>query len=166
MSTVEASGKLTALAQLLSEAGINESSIVAADNDDSLLYCDDTIDPPDAYKELMSYQGSTEMVTDDSECIRSKCLVFSQFSASLDLVEELLFKRKMPSLKYLRLDRHVPPEKRAELAEVFNNDPSISVLLLTTRVGSLGLNLTGTLVCFSFRYLHWTLIHISCCKRG
>mmetsp|Transcript_5561 Transcript_5561/g.9677 ORF Transcript_5561/g.9677 Transcript_5561/m.9677 type:complete len:182 (+) Transcript_5561:1-546(+) len=49
----------------------------------------------------------------------------------------------MPSLRYLRMDGRVPPEKRPELARKFNDDPSIKVMLLTTRVGGLGLNLTG-----------------------
>ena len=34
-------------------------------------------------------------------------------------------------------------ERRAAIVNTFNNDPSIHVLLLTTRVGGLGLNLTG-----------------------
>ena len=72
-----------------------------------------------------------------------KCLIFSQFTKTLDLVEELVFKQKMPSLRYLRLDGKVPPEQRAHMANRFNTDDSISVMLLTTRVGSLGLNLTG-----------------------
>lgn len=37
----------------------------------------------------------------------------------------------------------VAAEKRVEVAEHFNNDCTVDVLLLTTRVGGLGLNLTG-----------------------
>ena len=73
----------------------------------------------------------------------SKCLVFAQFAQSLDAVEELLLKRHMPSLRYLRLDGQVPATKRSALVDSFNNDPSIKLMLLTTRVGSLGLCLTG-----------------------
>ena len=49
----------------------------------------------------------------------------------------------MPSVSYLRLDGSVPACSRHSLVTLFNNDPSIDVLLLTTQVGGLGLNLTG-----------------------
>ncbi|KAF3616737.1 hypothetical protein FXO38_34355, partial [Capsicum annuum] len=44
---------------------------------------------------------------------------------------------------YLRLDGSVEPEKRFDIVKAFNSDPTIDVLLLTTRVGGLGLNLTS-----------------------
>ena len=37
----------------------------------------------------------------------------------------------------------VPAENRFEIVRKFNEDPTIDVLLLTTSVGGLGLNLTG-----------------------
>ena len=77
-------------------------------------------------------------------CNIEQLLLFSQFNATLDIVEEMLFKQRMPSLRYMRLDGRVPMEKRAGVAEAFNHDESVSVMLLTTRVGGLGLNLTGT----------------------
>lgn len=49
----------------------------------------------------------------------------------------------MPSVTFLRLDGGVPAGQRHSLVTRFNNDPSIDVLLLTTQVGGLGLNLTG-----------------------
>jgi TATA-binding protein-associated factor len=54
-----------------------------------------------------------------------------------------LFRRKMPSVTYSRLDGSVPAANRHALVSRFNRDPSIDVLLLTTKVGGLGLNLTG-----------------------
>jgi len=44
---------------------------------------------------------------------------------------------------FSRLDGGVPAEKRQEIVNKFNSDPSIDCLLLTTTVGGLGLNLTG-----------------------
>ncbi|KAI3845727.1 hypothetical protein MKX03_007435, partial [Papaver bracteatum] len=44
---------------------------------------------------------------------------------------------------YLGLDGSVEPEKRFEIVKAFNSDPTIDVLLLTTHVGGLGLNLTA-----------------------
>jgi SNF2 family DNA or RNA helicase len=45
--------------------------------------------------------------------------------------------------RYLRLDGQVPLHKREELIQRFNSDASVSIMLLTTRVGGLGINLTG-----------------------
>ncbi|KAM2186588.1 hypothetical protein ACFX1S_028940 [Malus domestica] len=47
------------------------------------------------------------------------------------------------SVTYLRLDGSVEPEKRFDIVKAFNSDPTIDVLLLTTHVGGLGLNLTS-----------------------
>lgn len=61
----------------------------------------------------------------------------------LDIIEFDLFKKIMPEVTYLRLDGSIPPGQRHSVVTRFNNDPSIDVLLLTTQVGGLGLNLTG-----------------------
>merc|ERR1719288_575072 len=61
----------------------------------------------------------------------------------LDILESDLLKANMPSVSYLRLDGNVPVAQRHSIVSKFNNDPSIDVLLLTTSVGGLGLNLTG-----------------------
>ena len=61
----------------------------------------------------------------------------------LDLIESDLFKKKMPTVSYMRLDGSVPAGNRHAIVSKFNRDPSIDVLLLTTKVGGLGLNLTG-----------------------
>lgn len=45
--------------------------------------------------------------------------------------------------RYLRLDGSVPSWRRESLVQRFNQDKSIPLMLLTTRVGGLGLNLTG-----------------------
>lgn len=49
----------------------------------------------------------------------------------------------MSGVSYLRLDGSVPATQRHSVVQRFNKDPSIDVLLLTTQVGGLGLNLTG-----------------------
>ena len=61
----------------------------------------------------------------------------------LDLIESTLFSPHLPSLSYLRMDGSTPAPRRHHIAQLFNSDPSIDVLLLTTQVGGLGLNLTG-----------------------
>lgn len=61
----------------------------------------------------------------------------------LDMIEQDLFKARMPSVSYLRMDGQTDAANRHELVRKFNEDVSIDVLLLTTHVGGLGLTLTG-----------------------
>lgn len=73
-----------------------------------------------------------------------RVLIFAQTKSYLDYIQNDLFKKHMPTVTYMRLDGQITdPIKRHELIETFNQDPSIDVLLLTTHVGGLGLNLTG-----------------------
>ncbi|XP_059929981.1 TATA-binding protein-associated factor 172 isoform X1 [Gadus macrocephalus] len=72
-----------------------------------------------------------------------RVLIFCQLKSMLDMVEKDLLRPKLPSVSYLRLDGSVPAGQRHGIVSRFNNDPSIDVLLLTTHVGGLGLNLTG-----------------------
>ncbi|XP_067645807.1 TATA-binding protein-associated factor 172 [Eurosta solidaginis] len=72
-----------------------------------------------------------------------RALIFCQLKAMLSIVEHDLLRKHMPSVTYLRLDGSVPASLRQDIVNNFNTDPSIDVLLLTTQVGGLGLNLTG-----------------------
>ncbi|KAK0602735.1 hypothetical protein LWI29_036474 [Acer saccharum] len=72
-----------------------------------------------------------------------RVLIFAQHKAFLDIIERDLFQTNMKNVTYLRLDGSVVPEKRFEIVKAFNSDPTIDVLLLTTHVGGLGLNLTS-----------------------
>ncbi|XP_026282175.1 TATA-binding protein-associated factor 172 [Frankliniella occidentalis] len=72
-----------------------------------------------------------------------RALIFCQLKVMLDIVENDLLKKTMPGVSYLRLDGTVPATQRHAVVQRFNKDPSIDVLLLTTQVGGLGLNLTG-----------------------
>ena len=74
---------------------------------------------------------------------RHRVLIFAQQKHTLDLVEQLVFKEHLPHLTYLRLDGSVDALSRYPIVTKFNSDPSIDVLLLTTHVGGLGLNLTA-----------------------
>ncbi|KAL0279382.1 UNVERIFIED_CONTAM: hypothetical protein PYX00_000958 [Menopon gallinae] len=72
-----------------------------------------------------------------------RALIFCQLKSMLDIIETDLLHKHLPTVSYLRLDGTVPPSQRHSVVNKFNNDPSIDVLLLTTQVGGLGLNLTG-----------------------
>ncbi|KAI5296580.1 TATA-binding protein-associated factor mot1 [Ascosphaera acerosa] len=72
-----------------------------------------------------------------------RALVFCQMKEMLDIVQNDVFKKLLPSVQYLRLDGSVEATRRQDIVNKFNTDPSYDVLLLTTSVGGLGLNLTG-----------------------
>lgn len=74
-----------------------------------------------------------------------KTLLFCQTKQMLDILgkfvsDSLVFD---PSMSYLRMDGSTPIAKRQQLVDQFNNTPSITLFLLTTKVGGLGVNLTG-----------------------
>ena len=155
-SNIECSGKLLALNDLLRAAQIVPSEVTGADNDESLLYVNDVsssglyqssseLDLSDDFnKEMLEFPTDDESL---SNC--RKCLIYAQFRQSLDAIESFLFKNQMPSLKYLRIDGSVEPQKRTLIVQRFNEDDDIRCLLLTTKVGGLGLNLqAATIVIF------------------
>ncbi|UKZ80636.1 hypothetical protein TrVFT333_008399 [Trichoderma virens FT-333] len=72
-----------------------------------------------------------------------RALIFCQMKEMLDMVQNKVLKEMLPSVSYLRLDGSVEANKRQDIVNKFNSDPSYDVLLLTTSVGGLGLNLTG-----------------------
>ena len=59
------------------------------------------------------------------------------------MVQNTVFKQMLPGVSHLRLDGSVEANKRQDIVNKFNSDPSYDALLLTTSVGGLGLNLTG-----------------------
>lgn len=69
-----------------------------------------------------------------------RALVFTQMTKVLDVLEQFL---NIHGHRYLRLDGGTKIEQRQILTERFNNDERISVFILSTRSGGLGINLTG-----------------------
>lgn len=70
-----------------------------------------------------------------------KTLLFTQHRIMLDILEKLV--RTLPGFQFRRMDGSTPIKVRQSMVDEFNNDPNIHVFLLTTRVGGLGVNLTG-----------------------
>ena len=150
ISKLDISGKLMALNDLMRHSGIAGPEITAADNDTSgfLLAASDKLIGSDNGDDLFVDESCIgdnidQEVAEGTPAEQSKCLIFAQFTQSLDVVEKFLFEPHMPSLEYLRLDGSVPSNQRSAIVDRFNEDASIKVLLLTTKVGGLGLNLTG-----------------------
>ncbi|KAL1228432.1 DNA excision repair protein [Trichinella pseudospiralis] len=69
-----------------------------------------------------------------------RILLFSQSRQMLNILEDFLKKR---NYTYLRMDGTTAVGSRQSIVTAFNENADIFVLLLTTRVGGLGLDLTG-----------------------
>jgi len=58
----------------------------------------------------------------------------------LDLIEEYLMFR---NFSYTRLDGDMKIQPRVEAIKIFNSDPDCFLMIISTRAGGLGLNLTA-----------------------
>ncbi|KAG6898919.1 hypothetical protein C0993_002768 [Termitomyces sp. T159_Od127] len=122
LSDIQHAPKLLALRQLLTDCGIGVPSTIQDSTKSELI---DTVD----------HSGSTFS--------QHRVLIFCQMKQMLDIIENDLFKKLMPTVTYMRLDGGTESSKRHAVVQTFNSDPSIDCLLLTTHVGGLGLTLTG-----------------------
>ncbi|ANB12181.1 Mot1p [Sugiyamaella lignohabitans] len=113
--------KLMALQELLIDCGIGATGAVSA----------------------TSTQQQQAATLAEGVTSQHRALIFCQLKDMLNMVENDLFKKHMPSVSYMRLDGSTDARHRQDIVQKFNSDPSIDVLLLTTHVGGLGLNLTG-----------------------
>lgn len=118
--------KLLALRQLLIDCGIGGTPTLANTSD-----------------LVKSELADAEPTSSTGAFSQHRVLIFCQMKQMLDIVEDVLFKKHMPSVTYMRLDGSTDVNKRHAVVQTFNSDPSIDCLLLTTHVGGLGLTLTG-----------------------
>lgn len=70
-----------------------------------------------------------------------KTLLFAQHRIMLDILEK--FVKTIGGFNYRRMDGNTQIKERQDLVDEFNKDPNMHVFLLTTKVGGLGVNLTG-----------------------
>lgn len=73
-----------------------------------------------------------------------RVLIFSSWTSCLDLLGCLM---DHLDLKFLRMDGSIQSAERQRLIDQFNDDPSHSVFLLSTKACGVGLNLTGADTC-------------------
>ncbi|KAI5121564.1 hypothetical protein M0805_000745 [Coniferiporia weirii] len=76
-----------------------------------------------------------------------KCLIFSQFTQILDILQVIL---KQRSIKHLVLTGSTAVDIRQGLVDEFTEDLSIPVFLLSTKAGGMGINLTAASVVILF----------------
>ncbi|KAM3725944.1 TATA-binding protein-associated factor [Dirofilaria immitis] len=118
---VEESGKIIALRELLKECGIGSRE---------------------------HYTLSEESAVQDSEISETgnghRALIFCQRLSAVQLLVNLFSSGELGSdIRYAVLDGTIPINERYAIAEKFNVDPSIHLLILTTNIGGEGLNLIG-----------------------
>ncbi|KAL6706626.1 DNA repair protein rhp26 [Coniothyrium glycines] len=70
-----------------------------------------------------------------------KTLLFAQHRIMLDILQK--FVNQLPGINWRRMDGETPIKDRQTLVDEFNKNPDLHVFLLTTKVGGLGVNLTG-----------------------
>ncbi|MBE7179663.1 MAG: DEAD/DEAH box helicase family protein, partial [Terriglobus roseus] len=70
-----------------------------------------------------------------------KTLLFAQHRIMLDILEK--FVKDLDGFNYRRMDGTTAIKDRQSMVDEFNRDPDLHVFLLTTKVGGLGVNLTG-----------------------
>lgn len=104
------------------------------------------------YKSIENYKLSNDDIIDsgkfqqmdkllnDLKDAGHRCLIFSQFTMMLDIMEEYMDIR---GFKYLRLDGQTKVSDRITLIDEFNQDESVLAFLLSTKAGGLGINLTA-----------------------
>jgi DNA excision repair protein ERCC-6 len=78
---------------------------------------------------------------------QDKALVFAQTQQTLDILEKMVIER---GWTYHRMDGSTSVATRSSLIDDFNSNPHVSLFLLTTRVGGLGINLVGASKCVIF----------------
>ncbi|KAF5306967.1 hypothetical protein FQR65_LT07189 [Abscondita terminalis] len=87
----------------------------------------------------------------ESIALSDRLLLFSQSLITLDLVEQFLQTNNVPgeterwskNTNYYRLDGSTSALEREKLINEFNSNPKIHLFLVSTRAGSLGINLVG-----------------------
>ncbi|QLQ80691.1 hypothetical protein HG537_0E00440 [Torulaspora globosa] len=101
-----------------------------------------TIAFPD--KSLLQYDcGKLQKLAELLQSLKDnghRALIFTQMTKVLDILEQFL---NYHGYLYMRLDGATKIEDRQILTERFNSDPRITVFILSSRSGGLGINLTG-----------------------
>lgn len=104
------------------------------------------------YKSIEKFKLSDDVILDSGKMRQidglledlakrnQRCLIFSQFTMMLDILEEYL---NIRNRRYIRLDGSTKVEERISLIDAFNEDESILIFLLSTKAGGLGINLTA-----------------------
>ena len=99
---------------------------------------------------LNSLGFASDEKTSQVEIYENKIILFSQFNPNLQIIADFL-RLKFPSMNYLHLSSDIKGEnERQAIIDRFNQDTDINILLLTTKSGGLGINLTSANIVIMF----------------
>jgi SWI/SNF-related matrix-associated actin-dependent regulator 1 of chromatin subfamily A len=80
---------------------------------------------------------------DEAKAQGKRLLVFSMFTQVLDIIKRILNEWE---IKWVKLTGDTKVDERQTLVDEFTNDESITVFLLSTLAGGMGINLTAASV--------------------
>lgn len=69
-------------------------------------------------------------------------IIFAREKATVDLIERFL-KGTYPTVKFVKLTSDIKESERFTVAQTFNGDSDIKILLVTKAIGGVGLNLSS-----------------------
>jgi SWI/SNF-related matrix-associated actin-dependent regulator 1 of chromatin subfamily A len=97
---------------------------------------------PEAYLEGGKVKAMLDII---AECQKNgkRMLLFSQFVMILDILQVAL---RHLHIRYTRLDGSTKTDERQTLVDEFTDDSDITVFLLSTKAGGVGINLTAASV--------------------
>ncbi|KAJ7218012.1 SNF2 family N-terminal domain-containing protein [Mycena pura] len=100
----------------------------------------------DCYLDAGKVQALLRLLAEYGEQGR-KILIFSQFTQVLDILQAIL---KQKEIRYLLLTGSTAVDVRQSLVDEFSETDAISVFLLSTKAGGMGINLTAASVVIMF----------------
>ena len=122
---------------------VSKNGIIDYDSNDSSSE-DECFEPLDATEEAIETRsGKLEVLSKILPLWHKqghRVLIFSQTRQMLNILQTFV---SSCGLKFLRLDGNTGVNSRQNLIDKFNSDESIFGMLLTTRTGGVGVNLTG-----------------------
>ena len=86
-----------------------------------------------------------DLIRQRAEDPQVKCLIFSQWTSMLDLIQIPLKREKFP---YLRLDGTLTQKQRETILQAFSTDSRHNILLISLKAGGVGLNLVRASVVY------------------
>ncbi|KAK2969852.1 hypothetical protein RJ640_030161 [Escallonia rubra] len=113
---------------------LSSSSLISVDESSSCPK--KSSDPQIANKKMDLDRGSNDVVS----VVGEKAIVFSQWTRMLDLLENGL---KISAINYRRLDGTMSVAARDKAVKDFNNLPEVSVMIMSLKAASLGLNMVA-----------------------
>lgn len=102
---------------------------------------DAELQPPDMFNYERS--GKMKVLSEIMKCWKSeghRPLIFVQTIQMLEVIQQWLTAQ---GYTHLRIDGKTPVKRRLKMIEEFNGNESLFAMLLTTRVGGVGLNIVG-----------------------